>query len=176
MNLSEGIGISGQLGRSANMTNQPMDANGDYDLGLTKFYGKTVQRFDSKEDKWYDTTVPDESIVLEKFLKPLPPIWAEPPLPGRRRVARAVACGSGHMLVVAQDDDGSHAKLYSCGLNNWGQLGHGDRLVEDNEKRVSNNRHALTLVSLPKINSSGPSLVEYLPTPDASVFPFLALR
>jgi hypothetical protein len=48
---SKGIGIRGQLGRTADMTNQPMDANGDYDLGLTKFYGKTVQCFDSQENK-----------------------------------------------------------------------------------------------------------------------------
>jgi Regulator of chromosome condensation (RCC1) repeat len=159
------MGIFGELGRSANMT-KPMDANGDYDLGLKGFYGKEV-----KENVWY----PDESIVLEKFLKPLPPIWAEPTLPDRRRFVRAVACGFGHMLVLAQDDDGSHAKVYSCGLNECGQLGHGDKLVYETETqtRISNNRHALTLVSLPfNANGGGPSLATYL----TLLFSFLPLR
>jgi alpha-tubulin suppressor-like RCC1 family protein len=113
-----GVGFLGQLGRSATMTENVMDAAGDY--GLEKMVTNKVK-------------------LQEQFLMPLPIVWADDPL-ARPRFVKAVACGAKHLLVLAQDEGESQTKVYSCGLNEGGQLGHGD---------YSPNRHALTLVRLP---------------------------
>jgi alpha-tubulin suppressor-like RCC1 family protein len=118
MNPSIGIGFHGQLGRSTTMTMQEMDANGDYGL---------------------QNLVTDQDKLRDQFLMPLPPVWADGPLT-RRRFVKAVACGAQHLLVLAQNEGESQTKVYSCGLNEGGQLGHGD---------YSPNRHVLTLVRLP---------------------------
>ncbi|KAL7544898.1 hypothetical protein ACHAWF_008266 [Thalassiosira exigua] len=75
-------------------------------------------------------------VLLEKFLKPQPPVWDQPTL---KRTVAAISCGGFHLLVVAREQDG-HC-VYSSGLNNYGQLGHGD----------TENRHELT-----KVRKAGP--------------------
>jgi regulator of chromosome condensation len=42
------------------------------------------------------------------------------------RNAKAIGCGAYHSLVVVIDEAVGGSKLLTCGLNNYGQLGHGD--------------------------------------------------
>jgi hypothetical protein len=80
----------------------------------------------------------DQDLVLREWLTPRPPTWAD----GAPRKVQAVACGANHLLVIAiAGQDCATTSVYSCGLNNYGQLGHGDS--GDNS-----HRHALTRVSL----------------------------
>ncbi|EED91362.1 predicted protein [Thalassiosira pseudonana CCMP1335] len=60
-------------------------------------------------------------IIKEKFLKPAPPVWAVP----MKRTVLSLSCGGFHLLVVARDADASQ-NVYSCGLNQYAQLGLGD--------------------------------------------------
>lgn len=74
----------------------------------------------------------DKKAVLNDYLTPKPVLFATPTNLLAQTV-NSVACGAFHMLVATQDvtatsSDNSFASLciYSCGLNNYGQLGHGD--------------------------------------------------
>lgn len=62
-----------------------------------------------------------DTVVLEDFLKPKPPIWAGPPL---KRTVVAISCGGMHLLAITKEE--GELCVYSSGLNNYGQLGHGD--------------------------------------------------
>ena len=119
-----GMGHSGELARSASMTSPSKDSSGNtsYELGKP-FYTKEVDQ----ELKFLT------QVVNEKFLTPLPPVWAG--VPTQKQVL-AVACGAYHLLVSARNVGEFPTSLYTSGLNQYGQLGHGDTL----------NRHELTAV------------------------------
>jgi alpha-tubulin suppressor-like RCC1 family protein len=118
------MGHSGELARSAKMTKPSKDENGNttYELGKP-LYTKEVDQ----ELKFLT------EVVNDKFLTPLPPVWAG--LPTQKHVL-AVACGSYHILVSARNVGEFATSLYTSGLNQYGQLGHGDTV----------NRHELTAV------------------------------
>ncbi|KAL7536659.1 hypothetical protein ACHAXR_007318 [Thalassiosira sp. AJA248-18] len=65
-------------------------------------------------------------IVLEDFLKPKPVIWEQPKL---KRTVLSLSCGGMHLLVGTRDPDG--LSVYSAGLNQYGQLGHGDEKMRE---------------------------------------------
>jgi regulator of chromosome condensation len=116
------------------------DAHGNYDLGKNFCYHRVVD-----ENDVVDYQGPNEKIINKHFLKPAAPIFAGG-LPSNKMVITGIACGGHHMLVTAQGPGESASKLYSCGLNNYGQLGLGD--VNDASSEVSADRHELTLVSI----------------------------
>lgn len=132
--LTWGFGNKGELARSAGMTTP--GPNGQYELGKLYCY-KSVGEGEAQE------LVPDLEIVDNHFLKPKPVLWATNPQV--KRTAIAVAVGTFHILVSARDPGQYQAKLYTSGLNNYGQLGHGDS--GDNTER-----HALTLVRLQRLS------------------------
>jgi hypothetical protein len=132
------MGHKGQLARSQDMTTP--DAKGDYDLGKNFCYHKV-----DDENGVVDYTGANEEIILKHFLTPLPPIFAHG-LPSLNMIVVGIACGGHHMLVTARAPGESTSKLYTCGLNNYGQLGHGD--VNDPANDISADRHELTLVSV----------------------------
>jgi alpha-tubulin suppressor-like RCC1 family protein len=59
-------------------------------------------------------------------------------------IVTGIACGGRHLFVIAQAPGESASQVYSCGLNNYGQLGHGD---VNEGTAVNKDRHELTLVS-----------------------------
>eukprot|EP00560_Eucampia_antarctica_P004653 CAMPEP_0197836878 /NCGR_PEP_ID=MMETSP1437-20131217/30368_1 /TAXON_ID=49252 ORGANISM="Eucampia antarctica, Strain CCMP1452" /NCGR_SAMPLE_ID=MMETSP1437 /ASSEMBLY_ACC=CAM_ASM_001096 /LENGTH=599 /DNA_ID=CAMNT_0043443425 /DNA_START=12 /DNA_END=1811 /DNA_ORIENTATION=+ len=76
----------------------------------------------------------DNDALIRDYLTPRPVIFATPNNLFAQTVT-SVACGDFHMLVTTQDvtnnnNDSSDTTVnlatYSCGLNNYGQLGHGD--------------------------------------------------
>jgi len=62
-----------------------------------------------------------DDVVLREFLKPKPPLWEQP---GLKRTVVTMSCGDFHFLIVSREQGGLN--VYSSGLNNYGQLGHGD--------------------------------------------------
>jgi len=60
-------------------------------------------------------------IIAKEWMTPRPPMWAG----GISRKVEAVACGSFHMLVLAAagQHNSRYTTVFSCGLNNRGQLG-----------------------------------------------------
>jgi hypothetical protein len=137
------MGHKGQLARSRHMTTP--DAHGNYDLGKNYCYHRVVD-----ENDVVDYQGPNEAIINEQFLKPAAPIFAGAGANGRapshKMIVTGIACGGHHMLVTARAPGEAASRLYSCGLNNYGQLGLGD--VNDASAEVSADRHELTLVSL----------------------------
>lgn len=67
------------------------------------------------------------AVVLEDYLKPKPPIWEQP---STKRTVVSMSCGEFHFLVISREEGGHN--VYSSGLNQYGQLGHGD--IEKREK------------------------------------------
>ncbi|KAL3771565.1 hypothetical protein ACHAWU_003740 [Discostella pseudostelligera] len=61
-------------------------------------------------------------IVKSEYLMPKPPLWDGPTLLDRKVLS--MACGEYHLLVVTKEL--GELNVYSSGLNNYGQLGHGD--------------------------------------------------
>ena len=110
-----GFGNKGDLARSAQMTTP--DENGKFDVGR-KFYYKTV-----KDEKKEERSVPDLKIIEKHFLAPKTVIYAGPQI---KRTVIYVETGSFHLLVAARILGQDFAQLYTSGLNNYGQLGHGD--------------------------------------------------
>jgi len=110
------------------------DLNGDYDLMRNFFY--LDKAFDEKGE--FIGCKPRPSVVLEHFLTPKPVLYNF----GGTKVVLHVACGSSHMLVTAREMGEFKSRLYSAGLNTYGQLGHGDSCTDGKK-----NRHELTLVS-----------------------------
>ena len=76
-------------------------------------------------------------VVRKEFLKPKPPIWEQPAL---RRTVAALSCGGCHLLVVSRERGG--LSVYSSGVNNYGQLGHGD--LEMRVEKLAKVRNVLT--------------------------------
>lgn len=68
-------------------------------------------------------------------MTPRPPMWAG----GISRKVEAVACGSFHMLVLAAagQHNSRYTTVFSCGLNNRGQLGLKDYQNRDELTQVS---------------------------------------
>lgn len=117
--LTFGFGCMGELARSPSMAKK--DASGNFDLTTNFFKNK-------KADSWGWLNM---DLLRDKFLTPLPVQYESL---GKRQVLN-LACGAWHLLVVAMDEDGT-VRLYSSGLNQYGQLGLGDH----------ENRHVLTKV------------------------------
>lgn len=136
------MGNSGQLARSKDMGAPLITVDGkqSYDLGKM-FMGEEYTIVEQQKNK--DTgEVEDvevtlyryfEDRVLEQFLTPKPVRWAT----SGKKTVLSVACGELHILVVARDKGESQSEVHSSGLNQYGQLGHGDQLE----------RHELTPVS-----------------------------
>lgn len=79
--------------------------------------------------------VPKTNGIIERhYLQPKPVVFAHNPPISPKVIA--IACGLNHLLVVARNPQSLRGNLYSSGMNNWGQLGHGDRV----------DRRTLTLV------------------------------
>jgi regulator of chromosome condensation len=63
-------------------------------------------------------------VIRAEFLMPKPPMFDGPMLLDRKVLS--MSCGVCHLLVVTKEM--SELNVYSSGLNNYGQLGHGDRI------------------------------------------------
>jgi hypothetical protein len=113
-NIFAGMGLHGNLARSVDLP-----------------YMEIIRNEDGEEK---EVAIPN--VVQNHFLTPQTVLFEDE---NNDRSIIAVACGACHMLVVARDngDPEKKGKLFSCGLNNYGQLGHGDYGI---------NRHALKLV------------------------------
>jgi hypothetical protein len=107
--------------------------NGPYDVGRDFVYLKKANEHGVLEL----TRDADINKLKEHFLKPKHVMWASNP--HIKRVVTTVGLGSYHMAVAARDPGDIQAKLYTSGLNSFGQLGHGDAGKDTH-------RHALTLV------------------------------
>ena len=70
--------------------------------------------------------------VENVFLKPAPPLWAGPKL---KRTVVTIACGGFHLLAVTREN--GKLCVYSCGLNQYGQLGLGDTANRSELTKVS---------------------------------------
>ena len=81
-------------------------------------------------------------IVRDSHLVPKPVLWDDiPPSLDYKRNVLNVACGGFHLLVIANDVQSGNGEeggntIYSCGLNNYGQLGLGDTKNRDKLIRV----------------------------------------
>ena len=60
-------------------------------------------------------------LIVSEFLTPKPPLWNG--LPGKKQVI-GISCGAYHLLALTRENQDS--SVYSCGLNQYGQLGLGD--------------------------------------------------
>jgi alpha-tubulin suppressor-like RCC1 family protein len=103
------------------------DADGIYDLTRDFYYTRS-------DEKGVPCQAPCFDKMREHFLTPKAVRWAGA-IPYIRKKVVDVACGGFHILVAASDS--SSPALYTSGLNQYGQLGHGD-LVD---------RHELTRVT-----------------------------
>lgn len=117
-----GFGNSGELARTAGM-NAPRDQEGKYIITKTFMFD--------------DQGKPKADLIKEHFLTPKPVMYAHGP--DLKRTVIAVEMGGYHLLVAARDPGQFQAKLWTSGLNNYGQLGLGD-------VGGATNRHELTLV------------------------------
>ena len=63
----------------------------------------------------------DLEIVKRVFLKPQPPVWDTPLI---KRTVFGMACGGYHLIALTREEEG--LRVYSSGLNQYGQLGHGN--------------------------------------------------
>ena len=104
--ITLGFGNSGELARSDAM-------NAHNKLGPTDIYKDEQGSVDWKS-------------VKEHFLTPKPALFEGLPM---KRIVVAVAMGGHFLLVAARDPNQFQAKLYTSGLNNYGQLGHGNECV-----------------------------------------------
>jgi regulator of chromosome condensation len=69
-----------------------------------------------------DKNTPND-VIIKDFLTPKQPVWDVPTL---KRTVVTLSCGGYHLLVVTKEGGGGNLEVYSSGLNNYGQLGHGD--------------------------------------------------
>ena len=63
-----------------------------------------------------------DDVVIRDYLTPKPPVWDGPTM---KRAVVTMSCGGYHLLVVTREG-GGNLEVYSSGVNNYGQLGHGD--------------------------------------------------
>ncbi|EEC47678.1 predicted protein [Phaeodactylum tricornutum CCAP 1055/1] len=127
---SKGFGNHGELARTATM-GAKKNKEGRPDLGQGFFY--TTKQEDGDGNVRFVAT---PSLVREHFLTPKPPIWS---FGSPQKKVINVACGSYHLLAVAREPDDAKLRVYSSGINNYGQLGQGDFGVETE-------RHELTMI------------------------------
>ena len=73
-------------------------------------------------------------IIVREFLTPQPPLWDGPTI-GIKRSVVTISAGGYHLLVVTREYDGE-LNAYSSGLNNYGQLGHGDITNRDKLTKI----------------------------------------
>ena len=109
--MTLGFGNCGELARSDAM-------NSDNKLSPADLYNN-------------DAGIVDGKSVQEHFLTPKPAFFEGSPI---KRIVVAVAMGSNFLLVSARDPNQFQAKLYTSGLNNYGQLGHGNEFVNECHK------------------------------------------
>lgn len=76
----------------------------------------------------------DNNDVITDHLTPKPVVWAG--LNVKRKIVQ-ISYGGWHLLAVTREGNNNQLSVYSSGLNNYGQLGHGD----------TENRKQLTKVS-----------------------------
>lgn len=96
-------------------------------IGLQGEMARPVCKLDKKTDN---------QLVIKEHLTPHPVHWAGPAL---KRTVVQVSCGGWHLLVASREGN-NQLSVYSSGLNNYGQLGHGmcqgeNGLVEDKKNR-----------------------------------------
>jgi hypothetical protein len=128
-----GMGCSGELARSAEMTTG-VDNDGFPDLGK-QFFMTMKMVVDQETGMEYEKYFFNEDVIKEHFLKPKPVLW-NTSLPKLKRAVTHVSCGTSHILVCARAPEDSSSRAYSAGGGAFGKLGHGDELP----------RHELTLV------------------------------
>lgn len=72
----------------------------------------------------------------DEHLIPKPVIWAEQAM-AHKHYVHNISCGAYHLVVVAADREGGALNVYSSGLNNYGQLGMGDKENRDELTKVT---------------------------------------
>jgi regulator of chromosome condensation len=72
------------------------------------------------------------SVIVSEFLSPKPPVWSG--LPSKKKVTD-ISCGAYHLLALTSEDHGM--SVYSCGLNQYGQLGLGSEETKYELTKVS---------------------------------------
>jgi alpha-tubulin suppressor-like RCC1 family protein len=107
--------------------------DGKYEVSKTFSYKKER----NKQGEWELTENPDLDLMKEHFLKPKHILWQCNP--SLKRSVISVAIGRNHLVVAARDPGLSVGKVYTSGVNAYGQLGLGD-------EGKGTDRHALTLV------------------------------
>lgn len=70
----------------------------------------------------------DLDTIRQQYLTPMPPLWSS----GSNHLVHSVACGAYHTLIITQG-----LRVATAGLNNYGQLGHGDTKNRDRFTFVS---------------------------------------
>ena len=84
----------------------------------------------------------DHALLLREHLTPHPALWAGPPI---QRTVLQVSCGGWHLLAVTRENNHG-LSVYSSGLNNHGQLGHGMCQGENGMEEDIKSRDKLTKV------------------------------
>ncbi len=84
----------------------------------------------------------DNNLIIREHLTPHPVQWAGPAL---KRIVVQLSCGGWHLLVATREGN-NQLCVYSSGLNNYGQLGHGMRQGENGLEEDTVNREKLTKV------------------------------
>jgi len=88
------------------------------------------------------TKTTDNELNIREHLTPHPVHWAGPAL---KRTVLQLSCGGWHLLVATREGN-NQLCVYSSGLNNHGQLGHGMRQGENGLEQDTQNREKLTKV------------------------------
>jgi alpha-tubulin suppressor-like RCC1 family protein len=88
------------------------------------------------------TKTTDNELIIREHLTPHPVHWAGPAL---KRTVLQLSCGGWHLLVATREGN-NQLCVYSSGLNNHGQLGHGMRQGENGLEQDTQNREKLTKV------------------------------
>ena len=112
-----------------------LDVAGELGRKVTKEERESlVSRVDHPDGKGYDKVF-NNDLLNNRLLKPLPPIWAGMS-PSIKMKVLHVACGESFLIVAARQYGSGESAVYGTGLNQYGQLGLGDK----------KNRDELTLV------------------------------
>ncbi|KAL7491490.1 hypothetical protein ACHAWT_000821 [Skeletonema menzelii] len=84
----------------------------------------------------------DNQLIIREHLTPHPVQWAGPAM---KRTVLQVSCGGFHLLVASREGN-NHLSVYSSGLNQYGQLGHGMCQGKNGLEEDTKNREKLTKV------------------------------
>ena len=129
ISINPGINTNGALART----------------GEGKYVGETSFIKVETDEKGDDVPTLKTDILGDHFLQPKPVMFAHSPLHSPKVIA--VSCGSFHIVVVARDPLSLHGKLYTSGINIYGQLGHGDLMAR--EKLTLVRRHHSCCIEFP---------------------------